>query len=42
MKKVILIASAAFLAGCVSVESVEQRDPVFVADTPEAAERACL
>jgi hypothetical protein len=37
MKKIILIASATFLSGCVSVESVEQREPVFVADTAKSA-----
>lgn len=37
MNKMILMASATFLAGCVSVESVEQREPVFAADTTKSA-----
>lgn len=37
MKKIILFASAAFLAGCVSIESVQQREPVFVAETTKSA-----
>jgi hypothetical protein len=37
MKKIILIACATSLAGCVSVESVEQREPLFVAETTKSA-----
>jgi hypothetical protein len=38
MKKIILFASAIFLAGCMATESVQQREPVFVADTAKSAE----
>jgi hypothetical protein len=37
MKKIILLVSATFLAGCMSVESVEQREPMFAADTTKSA-----
>ena len=38
MKKLILFAFATILAGCMASESVQQRDPVFVADTKKSAE----
>ena len=37
MKKIILFALATSLVGCVSIESVEQREPVFVAETTKNA-----
>jgi hypothetical protein len=38
MKRIIPFASATFLAGCMASESVQQREPVFVADTKKSAE----
>ncbi|MBB5510973.1 hypothetical protein [Paraburkholderia atlantica] len=37
MRKIILLASTALLAGCVSPESVQQRQPLFVAETTKSA-----
>lgn len=37
MKQNLVLAVVIVLAGCVSVDSVQQRDPVFVADTPKTA-----
>jgi hypothetical protein len=37
MRKIILLASAISLAGCITTESVEQRQPLFVAETTKSA-----
>lgn len=36
MKKIVLLVSAIALVGCVNVSSVEQRQPLFVADTTKS------
>lgn len=37
MRKIILLASFTSLSGCVSTESVQQREPLFVAETTKSA-----
>jgi hypothetical protein len=38
MKKIALVACLASLAGCMAAESVQQRPPVFTAETTKTAE----
>ncbi|WP_165979552.1 hypothetical protein [Paraburkholderia guartelaensis] len=36
MRKIVLLASATLLAGCVSPDSVQQREPLFVTETTKS------